>query len=570
MTAEAPTRARRARAPIIKEEQSEIFDIPKATLGYQESLRYLDHAAIKPDPNQPRKNADPELRESIKMNGLLQPLTVRRDPESLEGTAYILVDGERRWRSAEGILPQVPAIIRDDLEDELLRLRTQVVANTGKPLEALEEAYAYQRLLPTYDSVSALARAVGRAESSVRDRLSILDLGPWVELLASGRLPVSHLRVLLPLRTCPDEVHAHCLELVLKYYRVGEGDAKKGGAIVCSVSQFETAVREAYRRQMYPLVKSKNSDRPNFDTKNHDSECECGGIPFEYDYHGKRKCCGNPKWWRSKHRSALIESKKKARASGKASTSTGRPHVTYHIPEGVGTVTVKPHSGEPNGIVILTADSERRWAAQRADFDVPALAATLAPEDLVVVEGGYYGQRIGTKNMAAVKAAREAWETRWVERLAALREQLGKKMKEHAKAYEVRGGGVMELIAFLFRFDDVRTSDELNGFRDVAVALGFELPDNVIVKSGYNAGSMNGKALLAWLVKQDEKDAFAIAGGFAYCLATRTPFPLLKVNEEAHAARQKMQAAPMLWTKKASAESAEKPAKKAKKAKKKK
>src|SRR5688572_25960629 len=66
---------------------------------------------IHPDPKQPRSNPDAELRTSIEANGILQPLVVRPHPE--RKGEWLLVDGERRWRGAEGVLDELPARVDD-------------------------------------------------------------------------------------------------------------------------------------------------------------------------------------------------------------------------------------------------------------------------------------------------------------------------------------------------------------------------------------------------------------------------------------------------------------------------
>src|SRR5215831_6440046 len=111
----------------------------------KETLQDLDIEHIKPSPFQPRTNFDPkaldDLAASIKTNGIIQPIVVRRVQDH-----YELIAGERRWRAAQRAgLYKIPAIVREVPEEKLLEIA--LIENIQRQeLNPIEEAKAYQRL----------------------------------------------------------------------------------------------------------------------------------------------------------------------------------------------------------------------------------------------------------------------------------------------------------------------------------------------------------------------------------------------------------------------------------------
>jgi ParB family chromosome partitioning protein len=101
---------------------------------------------IDPNPNQPRREFDPvalsELEESIRQNGVITPITVRR-----AGERYVIIAGERRWRAARAAgLNEIPAYVLDTDEDESFRLA--LVENLQRQdLNPIEEAMGYRKLI---------------------------------------------------------------------------------------------------------------------------------------------------------------------------------------------------------------------------------------------------------------------------------------------------------------------------------------------------------------------------------------------------------------------------------------
>ena len=150
------------------------------------------------DPTQPRKTFDEaklrELAESIKTQGLIQPILVRRD-----GVEYRLIAGERRWRAAQlAGLHEVPAVVRDVTAAEAFELA--LVENLQRTdLNPLEEAEGYRRLIQEFGlTQDQVGERVGRDRTSVANALRLLQLPETVkDLLASGALGMGHARALL-------------------------------------------------------------------------------------------------------------------------------------------------------------------------------------------------------------------------------------------------------------------------------------------------------------------------------------------------------------------------------------
>jgi ParB family chromosome partitioning protein len=162
--------------------------------------------AIRPNPKQPRQVFDEdemaELVHSIKEIGVLQPVVVRPAPDGPgDGVRYELIMGERRWRASElAGLANVPAIIRDTAEDDLLR--DALLENLHRSqLNPLEEAAAYQQLLDDFGCThEELASRIGRSRPQISNTLRLLRLPPLVQRrVAAGVLSAGHARALLGL-----------------------------------------------------------------------------------------------------------------------------------------------------------------------------------------------------------------------------------------------------------------------------------------------------------------------------------------------------------------------------------
>ncbi len=154
---------------------------------------------IRPNPRQPRvefaESALEELVASIRHQGVIQPLLVRRLPEG----GYELIAGERRLRAAERAgLTHVPTFVRDASDAESLELA--LVENIQRDdLSPLEEAAAYQRLITEFGHTQEeIATCVGKSRPAIANTLRLLRLPESIKQdLSRGRLTAGHARVLL-------------------------------------------------------------------------------------------------------------------------------------------------------------------------------------------------------------------------------------------------------------------------------------------------------------------------------------------------------------------------------------
>lgn len=156
---------------------------------------------LSPGIYQPRRNFEKEklqeLAQSIKENGILQPITARR---TASGKLEI-VAGERRWRAAQlAGLKQVPVILRTFEDRQALELA--IVENIQREdLDAIEEAESYSRLMTEFDlSQQQVAQKVGRERATVANAVRLLGLPTEVkEMISHKTLSVGHAKVLLSL-----------------------------------------------------------------------------------------------------------------------------------------------------------------------------------------------------------------------------------------------------------------------------------------------------------------------------------------------------------------------------------
>ena len=156
---------------------------------------------IRPNPYQPRVEFDDEalmeLSQSIRENGLIHPITVRK-----ENDGYEIVAGERRYRAMKiaGML-DIPVIVID--ADEVQMAEMALVENIQREnLSAIEEAKAYVQIMKTSGiSQSQLALKVGKSQSAVANKIRLLQLEEEVQQAVSARqITERHARALLSVR----------------------------------------------------------------------------------------------------------------------------------------------------------------------------------------------------------------------------------------------------------------------------------------------------------------------------------------------------------------------------------
>ncbi|MFC0676270.1 ParB/RepB/Spo0J family partition protein [Lysobacter korlensis] len=170
-------------------------------------LRSLPIESLVAGRYQPRQHWDEdklaELAESIKAQGVIQPIVVReiaREPGG-SGVTYEIIAGERRWRASKlaGLL-EVPAVIRE-VDDRTVVAMALIENIQREDLNPLEEANALQRLIDEFDLTHAqAAEAVGRSRASVSNLLRLLELPPEIRTLVETRaIEMGHARALLAL-----------------------------------------------------------------------------------------------------------------------------------------------------------------------------------------------------------------------------------------------------------------------------------------------------------------------------------------------------------------------------------
>jgi ParB family chromosome partitioning protein len=162
-------------------------------------LVQLPVGSIRANSRQPRRRFDAEsiseLAESIRSQGLVQPVVVR----PLPGTAWELIAGERRWRAARAAgLATIPALVREtDDRDSLLLALVENVAR--EDLSPIEEARAYSVLTDEFSlALGEVAERVGRSKPVVSNRIRLLELpDDVIGLLERGSITEGHARAIL-------------------------------------------------------------------------------------------------------------------------------------------------------------------------------------------------------------------------------------------------------------------------------------------------------------------------------------------------------------------------------------
>jgi len=166
---------------------------------FSEGLVNLNISQIQPNKNQPRKNFSQkeieELSASIKSQGILQPIIVRR----LEEGGYEIIAGERRWRAAQHAgMHDIDCIIKK-LDDEKL-LEAALIENIQREdLNVIEEAKAYEQILNRKKITNEdLAKISGKSASHVSNILRLLELEKEIqEMVIEGKLSMGHARALI-------------------------------------------------------------------------------------------------------------------------------------------------------------------------------------------------------------------------------------------------------------------------------------------------------------------------------------------------------------------------------------
>ncbi|MFN4245621.1 MAG: ParB/RepB/Spo0J family partition protein [Brevinematia bacterium] len=220
-----------------------------------DKVRNVDISKIRPNPDQPRKtfneNSLKELAESIKENGVLQPILVRE-----KDGYYEIIVGERRWRAAQiAGLKDIPVIVKNNLNNvEMLKLA--LIENIQREdLNPIELAMAYNELIEKYNLTQEdLSKVIGKSRSSIANTIRLLKLPQRVkEYIIQGILSEGHGRTLLSLED-EEEILKLAKECVEKGLSVRELEEiinfrKKEEAFEGNVSR-ETKIRKNFEQDI--------------------------------------------------------------------------------------------------------------------------------------------------------------------------------------------------------------------------------------------------------------------------------------------------------------------------------
>ena len=176
-------------------------DKTETNTGQTKPDRLIPIEKIFPNPDQPRRHFDKDALEdlaaSIAEKGIIQPLILRENPKG-DGT-YEIVAGERRWRaSQQAKLHEVPAIIRDFDDTEVLEIA--IIENIQRAdLNPLEEAQAYSQLMEKFGHTQeVLSRSLGKSRSHIANSVRLLTLPSDVQaFVKDGKLSAGHARALI-------------------------------------------------------------------------------------------------------------------------------------------------------------------------------------------------------------------------------------------------------------------------------------------------------------------------------------------------------------------------------------
>lgn len=250
--------------------QPAVEPTPVATDG---DLRTLPVDLIQRGKYQPRRDIQPEaleeLAESIKAQGVMQPIVVR--PVSAD--KYEIIAGERRWRATQlAGLESIPALVRQ-VSDEAAIAMALIENIQREDLNAMEEALALSRLQQEFELThQEVAKAVGKSRTAVTNLLRLMTLREDVQrMLEHGDLEMGHAKALLGL---PAENQSQAASSVVS----------KG----LSVRQTEALVRSKLAELNSPKAQKKQRIDPDIQ-KLQDQLSEKVGVPVTIDHSAKGK-----------------------------------------------------------------------------------------------------------------------------------------------------------------------------------------------------------------------------------------------------------------------------------------
>ncbi len=246
---------------------------PTSKAASDGDLRKLPVDLIQRGKYQPRRDIQPEaleeLAESIKAQGVMQPIVVR----PISADKYEIIAGERRWRATQlAGLDSIPAVVRQ-VPDEAAIAMALIENIQREDLNAMEEALALSRLQQEFDLThQEVAEAVGKSRATVSNLLRLMTLRDDVQrMLEHGDLEMGHAKALLGL---PAEHQSSSANMVVS----------KG----LSVRQTEALVRSKLAELDSPKAKKKQAIDPDIQ-KLQDQLSEKVGVPVTIDHSAKGK-----------------------------------------------------------------------------------------------------------------------------------------------------------------------------------------------------------------------------------------------------------------------------------------
>ncbi len=181
-----------------------------ASLGYN-SISHVPVSQVEVNPFQPRTDFDQEalndLADSIKLQGLIQPITVRR----VSANSYQLISGERRLRASKlAGLTEIPAYIRTANDQQMLEMA--LIENIQREnLNAIEVALSFRRMMEECNlRQEDLGERVSKNRSTVTNYLRLLKLPPSIQAsIRDGQLSMGHARALVPVEDADKQLYIH-------------------------------------------------------------------------------------------------------------------------------------------------------------------------------------------------------------------------------------------------------------------------------------------------------------------------------------------------------------------------
>ena len=250
---------------------------------------------INPNPNQPRTHFNEtqlqELSESIRLNGILQPLLVRKDKDG-----YEIIAGERRYQAAKiAGLTELPVIVKDVDDQQVLELA--LIENLQRSdLNPIEEAKGYRQLIKASGMTQeALSKAVCKSRSAITNSLRLLDLPEVIQdMLFEGKLTAGHARAILAVpyedgriklaeKVVADGLSVRATENLAPLFSVGEQPKTSRPVLPQSYKKAARMLRQALNTNVR-VKSSRGKNRIEIEFKDEDELAQI----LEHVVHGDR------------------------------------------------------------------------------------------------------------------------------------------------------------------------------------------------------------------------------------------------------------------------------------------